>query len=61
MAEVVTVAPKAELQEAMIKGEQSARQAIALDDSNAKAHPSMAAFHLSLNGISRRPTASPKG
>jgi TolB-like protein/DNA-binding winged helix-turn-helix (wHTH) protein len=46
LAEVVTGAPKAELQEAMTKGEQAARQAIALDDSNAEAHLSMAAFHL---------------
>jgi TolB-like protein/DNA-binding winged helix-turn-helix (wHTH) protein len=41
---VVLGAPKAELQEAMTKGEQEARQAIALDDSDADAHHSMAAF-----------------
>ncbi len=41
---VVGGAPKAELQEAMTKGEQEARQAIALDDSDADAHHSMAAF-----------------
>ena len=41
---VVVGAPKAELQEAMTKGEQEARQSIALDDSDADAHHSMAAF-----------------
>jgi tetratricopeptide (TPR) repeat protein len=41
---VVEGAPKAEMQEAMTKGEQEARQAIALDDSDADAHHSMAAF-----------------
>jgi TolB-like protein/DNA-binding winged helix-turn-helix (wHTH) protein len=45
---VVLGAPKAELQEAIIKGEQEARQAIALDDLNADAHHSMAAFDLFL-------------
>jgi len=45
---VVVGAPKAELQEAMTKGEQEARLAIALDDSNADAHHSMAAFDLFL-------------
>ena len=38
----------AELQEAMTKGEQEARQAIALDDSDADAHLSMAAFEVFL-------------
>jgi TolB-like protein/DNA-binding winged helix-turn-helix (wHTH) protein len=41
---VVLGAPRAELQEAMTKGEEEARQAIALDDLNADAHLSMAAF-----------------
>jgi tetratricopeptide (TPR) repeat protein len=41
---VVLGAPRAELQEAMTKGEHEARQAIALDDSDADAHHSMAAF-----------------
>ena len=45
---VVGGAPKAELQEAMTKGEQEARQAIALDDSDADAHLSMAAFEVFL-------------
>ena len=46
MAEVVFGAPKQEFHEAMAKGEQSARQALALDDSDAHAHLTMAAFNL---------------
>jgi TolB-like protein/DNA-binding winged helix-turn-helix (wHTH) protein len=45
LVEVVEGAPRAELQEAMIKGEEEARKAIALDDSAPQAHHSMAAFN----------------
>ena len=45
-AEMVFGAPKQEFQEAMTKGEQSARQAVALDESDAQAHLTMAAFNL---------------
>ena len=59
---VVLGAPKDELQEAMIEGEQEARQAIALDDFNADAHHSMAAFDFFLawnpNGAERESARS---
>jgi len=45
-AELVFGAPKEEFQESVKKGEQSARQALALDDSDAQAHLTMAAFDL---------------
>lgn len=44
IAPVVLGAPKAELQEAMTKAERAARQALALDDSVAETHISMAAI-----------------
>ena len=46
LAEMVFGGPKAELQEAMSRGEQEARRAIALDDSDGQAYLSLAAFHL---------------
>jgi len=45
---VVMGAPKTELEEAITKGGQEARQAVALDDSDGDAHHSMAAFQFFL-------------
>ncbi len=47
-APVVLGAPKADMEEAIAKAENAAREAIALDDSNAEAHVSMAAVQFFL-------------
>ena len=48
-APVVQGAPKADMQEAIVKAESAARQAIALDDSVAEAHHAMAAVEFFLH------------